>query len=79
MRKGRILYNREGKEEKLHLGLGNDLDGNVLAAELALLGLGGIGVPEVAAPHLAAELVLGREMVRVAEAIVHSGGASNDP
>ena len=53
-----------------HLGLGNDLDGDVLSLELALLGLGGAGVAEVAAPNLPAELVLGREMLGVSEGLV---------
>ena len=45
-----------------NLGLGDDLDGDVLALVLALLGLGGARVAEVAAADLLAEVVLGEEV-----------------
>jgi hypothetical protein len=53
-----------------HLGLGNDLDGDVLALELALLALGSAGEAKVAAPHLSTKVVLGRKVPGVAEALV---------
>lgn len=62
--------NRRKEDMLSHLGLGNDLDGDVLALELALLGLGDAGVAEVTAPHLPAEVVLGREVLGVSEALV---------
>ncbi|EEE59105.1 hypothetical protein OsJ_10963 [Oryza sativa Japonica Group] len=68
----------EEEEEEgdwIDLGLGDDLDGDVVALELALLAGGGAGVAEVAAANLAAELVLGGEVPGEAEALVqrHAG------
>ena len=55
-----------------NLGLGDDLDGDVLALVLALLGLGGARVAEVAAADLLAEVVLGEEVFGEAEALVQA-------
>jgi hypothetical protein len=55
-----------------NLGLGDDLDGDVLALVLALLGPGAAGVAEMAAADLLAELILGEEVFREAEALVQS-------
>jgi hypothetical protein len=54
------------------LGFGDDLDGDVVALVVALLGLGGAGVAEVAAADLVAELVLGEEVLGEAEALVEA-------
>ena len=55
-----------------NLGLGDDLDGDVLALVLALLGLGGARVAEVAAADLLAEVVPGEEVLGEAEALVEA-------
>jgi len=59
-----------GQKDIPHLGLGNNLDGDVLALEVALLALGSAGEAKVAAPHLPAKVVLGGEVPGVAEALV---------
>jgi hypothetical protein len=55
-----------------NLGLGDDFDGDVLALVLALLGLGGARVAEVAAADLLAEVVLSEEVLGEAEALVQA-------
>lgn len=55
-----------------NLGLGDDLDGDVLALVLALFGLGGARVAEVAAANLLAKVVLGEEVLGEAEALVQA-------
>ena len=70
LKNGTWQWQEDERECLANLGLGDDLDGDVLTLVLALLGLGGAGVAEVAAADLLAEVILGEEVLGEAKALV---------
>ena len=56
----------------MNLGFGNDLDGNLLALQLAFLGSGNSGIPKMPSPNLFAKLILIGKMLREPEPFIQT-------